>query len=35
MKKVKNFMKSICRAYLENMAKMYRPCIDAGINPWI
>ena len=35
MKKVKNFMKLICRAYFRNMMQMYKPCIDAGVNPWL
>lgn len=35
MKKVKNIMKSICRAYFNSMIDMYKPCIDAGVNPWL
>ena len=34
-KRVKNLVKRVTTSYLEGFNKLYGPCINAGINPFI
>ena len=34
-KKVKNFVKSLTKSYFEGFNRLYGPCIEAGISPFI
>lgn len=35
MKKIKNFTKRAIKWYFTNMYEVYKPCYEAGINPFI
>ena len=35
MKKVKNLFKKLSKAYLKGYVELYRPALDAGVNPFI
>ena len=35
MKKVRNFISGLWMSYCRNMYNIYKPCIEAGINPFI
>lgn len=34
-KKVKNLLKRAIRAYSKSMIEFYKPCLEAGVNPFI
>lgn len=34
MKRVINLVKRMAKAYCDNMYKLYKPCIDAGLCMW-
>lgn len=35
MKKIKNLCKRIFKAYVDGFIELYKPAIDAGVNPWL
>lgn len=35
MKTIKKFVKKAFTAYCNNMYQAYKPCIDAGVNPFM
>lgn len=34
MKKIKNLCKRIFKVYADGFMELYKPVIDAGVNPW-
>lgn len=35
MKKVKNLLKRCVRGYINGLCEAYKPCLRAGVNPFI
>ena len=35
MRKVKNFVKKCVRGYINGLVTVYKPCLEAGVNPFI
>lgn len=34
-KKVKSFVKKCIKGYINGLAIVYKPCLEAGVNPFI
>ena len=35
MKKVKNLLKRCAKGYIKGLNEAYRPCLKAGVNPFL
>lgn len=35
MRKVKNFVRKCVKGYVNGLVDIYKPCLEAGVNPFI